>query len=487
MKHYEEVFDAIARIDIPEERANQHLETVQSLYEHGFEESASAIFPETLTLIRQLDDPKKKLFLLKQAGTLLASRGKIAEAIAIAEEMELAFLVKELITSNAWKEEIEDARNALFGSISKSQAERGQLKNAIETADRVDSFHEYETALCDVLTCAVASSIDDITACEQIPNEIETPQNRVTALLALARLQHKFGLAEKIQESLAMVKKIVASEIEGEETQYAVIREIAAYYLSHSVAADHTELLSRLIPQSDASSDCCTIWLDLAEKQRESGNLDLAKEFLGHAIENDGKSDEKSFGFLNPMRIAEFFANMEQANEMKEYYRKAIAVCERESNSFGRVTSLVRVARSLAESGERGAAEKLYFRTIKLIESEDADFLRCMFVQTISESMLKDDFVESALNIIEWITEPIDSYDTKANPLELKEMLLHQKSLAFSVAAKILASKSDDPVSYETSQRLLRESTDIAHLLTDFVNRAEALRKIAEAAVSHGP
>ncbi len=484
MKLYEETFDAIARIDIPEERANQHLQTVRSLFEYGHEESATALVPETLNLIDRLEDPKQKLFLLRLTGALLAERGKFPLAFAVLEQMDSALLAGKLLHSESWKEEVENNKDFLFSSISRAQAQRGLLDDAIAAAGRIENFVEYESALHEILQSLDSSNPDDIPKCERLLGEMESPNCIISSLFAIAKIQHRLGLAEEALETAALAERKAESDsLEDPMGKYEAFSEIIEHYLEIYFSEPSVqsplpfEHLVALASKIDAFFDSCSTWTDLARNRLKFGDREAAEQLLERAVKNFHESGEKPHDFANPSRIAQVYALLDQPEPMKRYFRKAIAGCDRETSSFLRIMFRARVAQSLAESGERSAAEKLYRQTVSIANSEEIDFLRCKYLHDLAEMMLRDHFTEEALEVVESLGEPLE---TEFTAFETHELSLARKSMALSMAAKILFQEENNPPGQETALRLREESTSLARQLTDPVQRAEALRQNAE-------
>ncbi len=484
MKLYEETFDGIARIDIPEERANQHLQTVRSLFEHGHEETATALVPETLNLIDRLEDPKQKLFLLRLTGALLAERGKFPLAFAVLEQMDSALLAGKLLRSESWKDEVEDNKDHLFSSISRAQAQRGLLDDAIAAAGRIENFVEYESALHEILQSLHSSDPDDIPKCERLLDEMESPNCVISSLLAIAKIQHRLGLTDKARETAALAERKAESDsLEASMEKYEAFSEIIEHYLEIYFSEPSVqsplpfEHLVALASKIDAFFDNCSTWTELAQNRLKFEDRESAEQLLERAVKSFHDSGEKPRGFANPTLIAQVYALLDQPEPMKRYFREAIAGCDRETGSFLRIMFRASVAQSLAESGERSAAEKLYRQTVSIANSEEIEFLRGKYLHDLAEMMLRDHFTEQALEVIESLAEPLE---TAFSTFETHELYLARKSLALSMAAKILYREENNPSAKETALRLREESMDLARQLTDPVKRAEALRSNAE-------
>lgn len=468
MKLYTEAFDAIARIEEPGDRANEHLETVLSLLQVQ-EKSDQSVFPivsESLGLIRTLEDPRQKLFLLRKAGQGFARMRLFSHALALAEEMDLILLDRGA-SSPRWSEDVEEQKDALFQEIALHQARSRENQACFETLEKIVDYdlHE-ETVLRLIRENAIPECSDELFEL------LETPVLKSLAAIALARHRRIFP------------------DFSALETDADSLTELVSLYLLRDFPfpeeAQRERVLLETLEKFDAAYEK-GLAAALIAKSGENDESALFTQTLRILLE--ATEEVKSISQRNTLfcELAGIEARYNRGDEARKTFRKALRETEKESNSFSRMKLLTELARSAAEAGERGAAVKLYRKASDIALSIDEPHLRGFYLKTISESLYEDHFLEEARETIESIVDfEVQRKKTKETGnerhfhrdqmQELHSILLHQKSLALSRAAEILREESG----YEQEiALLLQDSLECAREIFDPILRAEALRNNA--------
>lgn len=472
MKFYEETFDAIARIEEPADQALQHFITVRSLFEHGHENGATLLFSDTLKLVRQLKDAKQKLYLYGLCGILLAEQGRFGDAFTIADEIDLLLLVPELLSSNVWKEEVEEKKNLLYATIAEYQARCRQIDGAISTADRVVDFDEYEQTILNIVSQLRPEDFETQTH-QKLLEELESPDRLISAFLTLAKneRQYVFNALKKTDE-----------EVDDSAKKDELYHRIIVFLLAEQENVD--TIFERII------SPTVRVFSLLQMAQHTVNENGVPQNILDQAVTEAHKIEqdqEKRDAFVE---IGKTFASWDRQTESRNAFREAIRLVDSQKNDFQKIQSLFKIAQPLCECGERSAALNLYKRATRIVETVEDLYFRCNWFREISRALLYDHFNDEALDIIDRLSDH-DQEKNGWNRRELerqsldfrsmKAVFFHQESLARSQAAKILRDENPQTDEFQTlSDTLITQATDLARKLVDPIWRTEALRSIAE-------
>ncbi len=456
---FAETFDAIARIEELGDLTSQHLQTVRALFESGNTDIANIMIFETLSYARHLVDPKQKLFLLRQIGSQFAAMSRFAVAFSLVEEIDLLLLSPPALVSSAFVQDLEEQKDALLREIAIQQAQEGSVDTALKTIERISDFDEYENTLTTILLREDCPE----TVLEWI-EKLETPERRFAVWKHAASLQRAVGLPENSFDTIRRAAEIALREMGDSARKDAALRQIIDYHLKGSADEDS---LDEVVAAIQKSPERCLAFLSLAAHHYGSHETEKAFSRIEAALEESKLIEERRGKIAVLKQIGWTLAFCDREKESKEHYRIAIQEASRETNAYSRMRFFSEIASSIADSGQRGPAAKLYRQAVATALEVEEVFLRCYYLREIAESMVRDDFSEEAIETIEQIVDP-DEQET---------VVYYQKSLAFSRTAQILRERGETTVQDE---ELLNRALRLAREVTDPISQAEAFRKIAE-------
>ena len=469
---FAETFDAIARIENSSDRANQHLETVQSLYFYNQPEAAVALVPETLGLVRGLSDIRQKLFLLRKVGVLLAKMQRFADAFTVADEIDLLLLEPDFINSSRAPDEVEEQKDILFHVIALQQAFCREFDDVHKTLERIVDFDEYENAIVEIIESS--STWNDIRKNEEVLDGflelLETPYRKASALIHLALIFPVEGSTTEPSKKIEQVIQIINTEISDDGIKDTLLKKLLNYY---SITSNFEKWFASNRKISDPAMRCDA---NLSQITKYGGNTcgDEPCEKLLQTVLDDVKQIDDSNAKIQILTDIAFYYGryLEDELETKKYYREAIRLVSLETNPYSRVKLSLKICNSLADAEQRTAAAKMFQKTISFVESVDDIHLRCYLLREIAGSFVANDFYNEAKELAK-------NFENYAVPdehdrAEVEAILVYQKCLA-SIAVLSWGIELKHPLGDIPGKTL-----ELIRSIPDPIERADALRKLAE-------
>lgn len=472
MKYFTEVFEAIARIEEPEERASQHLQTVRSYFEAGYTEGLSVLLDESLQLIHSLRDPQQKLFLLRKMGQNLASMFRFEAALYRLSEMDPLQLDPAVLKSDRFLDDLDEQKNALLAYIAKEQVQSGLLEEALKTAEQISDLDDYEQTLI-----AIARREDRLDCLAPIGELLENPENLFIIWDHTACLQRLAGNVEEAEKAINKAFEIAIRDITDISKRDVALLQIAKYHLFWQSPA---EIWENLFTQIQQPQERCTAQVTSALYHFDRNEIERTHLALDKATREVDKIKDVSQQIAVCKALGQAFAHCRDPENSKRYFNAGIRIASRESNAYSQIRFLSELAESMNGSGFRNNALKILQQVIKVAESVENLYLRCYYLREIVEQMVRNHFVDEALALIEKMDETAVADWEDNSVLSVSEQhsaLLHQKSLMFSQTARQLREMGETEDVYSP---LMKKAFELARKMDDPIIRAESIRKIAE-------